>query len=99
MDDFENEKLNEELNGGEPEEQTKAFTEEAAPAADEPAREPEAASEFAQETAAPQEEPARPGKKSPYENAPYVRNPVHEGQGFHYEPQSRPPKAPRERRG
>ena len=99
MDDFENEKLNEELNGGEPEEQTEAFTEEAAPAADEPAREPEAASEFAQETAAPQEEPARPGKKSPYENAPYVRNPVHEGQGFHYEPQSRPPKAPRERRG
>ena len=43
--------------------------------------------------------PARPGRKSPYENSPYVCNPPHERQEFHYEPQPRPPKTPKDRRG
>ena len=42
------------------------------------------------------QEPARHGKRSPYENAPYVMNQGYERQEYRYEPQPRPPKAPKE---
>ena len=96
MDDFEKK----DINDGEPQEQQPVFAVEEAMPSDEPASEQdnsrEASSEPSGQAEPSWQEPARQGKRSPYENAPYVMNQGYERQEYRYEPQPRPPKAPKE---